>query len=232
MKNKKVILLILVILLFSGCSVQYDLYINEDLTVNEKVTATEDTNSLRKNTGVDPKNAANSIFKSYKIDGTQYSFSTIEKNSNVTSTASTSFKTLDEYEDYFKSDIVKEVNITKKDNFVTLEYKQDVPLSTYSSKSLVYDSIQVNINVPFKVTEENADIVKGNTYTWNIRKDEDLKNMKLTFDTNETVDSKIFNFGFFKINVKYSVLAVVGFIAIILGIVLVVYIRNKKNNQI
>jgi hypothetical protein len=83
-----------------------------------------------------------------------------------------------------------------------------------------------------KVTEENADIVKGNTYTWNIRKDEDLKNIKLTFDTDETVDSKIFNFGFFKINVKYSVLAVVGFIAIILGIVLVVYIRNKKNNQI
>lgn len=232
MKNKKIILLILVILLFTGCSVNYDLYINGDLTVNEKVTASEVSDSLKTKTGMEPKNAANSLYELYKIDGVKYSFTTSENNSVITSTATTSFKSLDDYEEYFKSDIIKEVNITKKGSYITLKYKQDVPLSVTASRSLIYDSIAVNINVPFKVTENNADKVKGNTYTWYINKDGELKDIKITFNKDETINSKTFNFGFFEINVNYQIAMLVGLILIVLLIVLFVYIKNKKNNRI
>ena len=230
MKNKKFILLILVIILFSGCSVSYDLTINEDLTVNEKVVAVESTNSLKTKTGQDPKTAANSLYDFYKNDGVKYKFSTVVGNADTKSYATASYKSLEDYESHFKSDIVKEVNITKKDNYVTLEYKQDVPLSEFSSKSLVYDSIAVNIDVPFKVTENNADSVKGNTYTWNIEKDGSLRDIKITFNTNETNTSRKFNFGFFEINVSYTFMLLAGLAVIVLVIVLIVYNRNKKNN--
>lgn len=232
MKNVKIILLMLVALLLSGCSVKYDLYINSDLTVNENITALENSNSLKTKTGMEPKAAANSLFDLYKIDKVNYTKSTVESNNTISTKTSTSFKSLSDYEDYFKSDIIKEVNITEKDNLVTLEYKQDVPLTDYSSRSLIYDNIKVNINVPFKVTENNADEVDGNTYTWNIEKDGNLKDIKITFNKNETVNSRKFNFGFFEIDIKYSVALAVSFAIILLVIITYVYIKNKKNNRI
>ncbi len=232
MKNKKIILLILVMLLFSGCSVKYNLNINEDLTVNEKVTATENLNVLKTRSSEEPKVTANSLYKLYKIDGVKYNFRTTESSNSITSYASTSFKTLEDYESYFKSDIIKEVNLTKKDSYITLEYNQDVPLSSYASKSLIYDDIEINIEIPFKVTENNADKVNGNTYTWYIKKDDNLKNIKVKFNTKETNTSRKFNFGFFEINIKYSVLVAVALALIIFMIVLFVYMRNKKNNRI
>ena len=231
MKNKKIILLILVMLLFSGCTVKYDLFINEDLTVNERVTASEGSNSLKTKTGREPKTVADTLYNFYKIDGVKYSFSTVENSNSITSTASTSFNTLEDYQEYFTSDIVKGVNVTRDGDYITIEYKQDVPLQKYSSKSLLYDQIEVNLEVPFKVIEHNADSVKRNTYTWNIYKDGNLKEIKIKFNTKETNGSKVFNFGFFEINVKYTVLVVVGIVLVLLTIVTVVYINNKKNNR-
>ena len=230
MKNKKFILLILVIILFSGCSVNYDLIVNEDLTVNEKVVATESTKALKTKTGQDPKTAANTLYDYYKNDGVKYKFSTISKDADTKSYATTSYKSLEDYASHFKSDIAKEVNVTKKDSYITIEYKQDVPLTDYASKSLVYDSIAVNIDVPFKVTENNADSVKGNTYTWNITKDGSLKDIKITFNTNETNTSRKFNLGFLEVNVSYTFMLIAGIALIILIIVMIVYNRNKKNN--
>lgn len=231
MKNKKIILLILVTLLFTGCTVKYDLSINSDLTVNEKVTASDISTSIKTKTGMEPTVVANSLYDLYKIDGVDYSFSTVEGNNSITSTATTSFKSLEEYEDYFKSDIIKEVNITKKDSYITLEYKQEVPLNNYSSMSLIYDTIEVNIDVPFKVTENNADKVKGNTYTWVISKNDKLKNIKITFDSSETKISKKIDFGFFEINVNYAVLLISGFVLLILITIVYIYTKNKKNNR-
>lgn len=232
MKKNKIILLILVTLLFSGCSVKYNLSINDDLTVNENIIASEGTYELKTKTGQDPKVAANSLFELYKIEDIEYNISTTS-DSNTTSEVSTSFNSLEEYEDYFKSDIIEKVNITKKDSYITLEYKQDVALTEYASRSLIYDSIEVNIEVPFKVTKHNADSVKGNTYTWNIKKDGKLKDIKITFNKDETdVSKKINLFGFFEINVKYSVLFAVGLVVIILAIIGFVYTNNRKNNRI
>jgi hypothetical protein len=230
MKNKKFILLILVIILFSGCSVEYNLTVNEDLTVNEKVVASESKNVLKTRTGQDPKTAANSLYEYYKNDGVKYKFSTVVGDADTKSYATTSYKSLEDYENRFKSDIVKEANITKKDSYITIEYKQDVPLDDYASRSLIYDRIAVNIDVPFKVTKNNADSVKGNTYTWNIEKNGELKDIKITFNTKETNTSRRFDLGFLEINVSYTFLLIAGIAVIVLIIVLIVYSRNKKNN--
>ena len=170
MRNKKIILLILVTLLFSGCSVQYNLYINSDLSVNESITATENTYQLRTNTGQEPKVAANTLFDVYKIKGIDYNVTTTSNEDNTITKVSTKFDSLEDYEEYFTSDIIKEVKVTQKDKYITLEFEQEVPLTDYTSKSLVYDSVEVNINMPFTVTNHNADTVSGDTYTWYINK--------------------------------------------------------------
>jgi hypothetical protein len=231
MKKNKIILLILVTLLFSGCTVNYSLYINDDLSVNESVTASENSYDLKTTTGQDPKVAASSLYDLYKIKGVKYDISTVSDDSETSSVVTSSFDSLEDYQEHFKSDIVNEVSVTNKDGIITIEYKQDVPLTEYASKALIYDSIEVNIEVPFKVTKHNADSVKGNTYTWNIKKDGELKDIKITFNSKETNLSKKINIlGFFEINIKYSVLFVVGLIVIALAIVGLVYRKSKKNN--
>lgn len=232
MKKIKIILLMLVVILFSGCTVNYDLYINNDLSVNEKIIASDSAKNIKMKTRQEPKVAADSLFKIYKNENVNYSFSTIEDEYTITSTAIAAYDTLDEYKNKFKSNIVKEVIMTKKDNIITLEFNQDEPISSNSSKSLVYDEIKVNINVPFTVTDNNADEINGNTYTWNIKKDQKLKKIKISFNTKETKTSKIFNFGFLQVNVKYYVLVILGFAILIGLIILIVYLNNKKNNRI
>ena len=232
MKNRKIFLLILVAFLLSGCSIKYDLYINNDLSVNEKVTATEKIKTLKMNTKQDPFVAANSLYTARKKDNINYNFSTYEKDDNIIGIASASFDSLEEYENYFTSDVIKNVNITKKDGYVTLEFNQDVELSDDSSRSLPYNSIEVSINVPFLVTDTNADRMQGDQYIWDIVKDGELKKIKITFNTNETKESKKFDLGLFQVNVKYSVLVIAGFALVISAIVLIVYLNNKKNNKI
>ena len=116
MKNKKFILLILVIILFSGCSVEYNLTVNEDLTVNEKVVASESKNVLKTRTGQDPKTAANSLYEYYKNDGVKYKFSTVVGDADTKSYATTSYKSLEDYANRFKSDI--------EGKYIYLEYRK------------------------------------------------------------------------------------------------------------
>ncbi len=230
--KKKIFLLILVTILLSGCSVKYNLYINEDLSVNETVVAYEEINLFKVKTGQNAKVAANSLFQANKIKDKEYTFTTIEDDNIVESTASISFDSLEEYRNYFKTDLIKEVNITEKDNIVTLEYEQDVKLTDESSKSLPYESIEIRIYVPYMVTETNAERVEGKTYIWTIKKEQDLKDIKISFNKSETDTSKKFNFGLFEVNIKYSVIMISGIITVGLLIVLIVYINNKKNNRI
>ncbi len=233
MKKNKIILLILVTLLFSGCTVNYNLYINDDLSVNESIIASEDTYDLKTTTGQEPTVSVNSLYELYKIDGVKYDISTTSDDNDTISIVTSSFNSLDDYQEYFKSDIVNEVNVTKKNDLITIEYKQDVPLTDYASKSLIYDTVNVNIEVPFKVTKHNADRAIGNTYTWEIKKDGKLRDIKITFNSKETNISKKINiFGFFEINIQYTVLFVVGLVVLALAIVGLVYRQNKKNNII
>ena len=190
MKKIKIILLMLVVILFSGCTVNYDLYINNDLSVNETVTASDGVKTFKLRTRQDPQVAANSFFEMYKNENNEYSFSTIEEDDIIKSTASTSFDSLEDYEKYFKTDIIEKVNITQKNNEITLEYNQNTQLSDNSSKSLIYDNIKVSIYVPFKVTYHNADLVEGNTYIWNIEKDGKLKNIKIDENDNQAYMSR------------------------------------------
>ena len=46
MKKIKIFIFLCLILLLSGCSVEYDLTLNDDFTVSEKVVATEKTKRM------------------------------------------------------------------------------------------------------------------------------------------------------------------------------------------
>ena len=66
MKKIKIFMFLFSILLLSGCTVEYDLTLNDDLTVNEKVVATEKTKRMESYTRQKDKQAVNYLFDMYK----------------------------------------------------------------------------------------------------------------------------------------------------------------------
>ena len=231
MKRIKLLLVLFVVLFLSGCTVNYNLTINDDLSVNEKVEAQEITNRMKSNTGLDRKKSIYYLYDMFDRKDIKTKLTYKSDTGYTTGVVTGSHNSLEDYSESFKSDIVPEVKYTVKDNIVTLEFDQEEVLSSNTSTSPVYEEVVVNIIVPFKVTESNASESYRNRYTWKIRKDEKVKKIKISFDKSDLKYKKLFSIGDKTFSVRYQYIAIGIILFVILSIVLVVYINNKKNNR-
>ena len=126
----------------------------------------------------------------------------------------------------------EEVNITKNGDIVTITLDQSKELSSTSNKSLVYDDVTVKFNIPFKVTNHNADSAARGVYTWHIKKDEKLKHITLSYDESVYKKAKIFKLGKTEFSIKLEVFAIGLILFISLLITTVVVVNNRRNNKI
>ena len=65
MKKLKKFIFLCLVLLLSGCSVEYDLTLNDDFTVSEKVVATEKTKRMEALTKQKGKQAVNYLYNMF-----------------------------------------------------------------------------------------------------------------------------------------------------------------------
>ena len=225
-------LLVILLLLLSGCSVEYNLTINKDLTINENVLASENENVLITMTGLDTKESINTLYNKFKRDNLDTKLSSSINNSKVKATVRGKHKSIDDYVSNFTSDIYNEAIITREDSLVTLTFDQSIPLKSTGRNVLIYDDLKINISLPFKVKKHNADSVRGNTYTWNLDRDNATKNILISYDEKEYVDSFSLNLFNNTFNINYSLITIgiIGFVVLV--IVIVVFINNKKNNKV
>ena len=229
---KKLIILLVVAFLLTGCTVEYDLTINPDGTVNEKVVAEEITNRMKSKTGINEKQSVKYLYQMFKRKKLNTFLSQKKDGEKTVATVTGSHKSVKAYTENFESDIVPEASYTEKDGIVTLTLKQEDVLSSNTSTGYVYDKITVNIKVPYKVVDNNADAVRRTLYTWHIDKDKKVKTIKISYNKNELLNTKTFTFGSIKFNVRYEFLTIGSIIFIVAVIALFVYINNKKNNKV
>lgn len=232
MKKIKIFIFLCSILLLSGCSVEYDLTLNDDLTVSEKVVATERTKRMEALTKQKGEQAVNYLYNMFKRDGEDITLTSREDDYNTYATAITSHEDINDYASKFSSDVFNNVNVTKDGNIITFSTTQKELLSSDTNYSLLYDDITVNVTIPFEVTSNNADKVTGNTYTWNIKKNTDYKTIEFSYKEGNKEDQVNINVSDETYNIQYGVIIAVGLIIIIGSIVLFVYIKNKKNNVV
>lgn len=227
MKKIKYLFLILVIILFTGCTVKYNLIIDDDLSVTETVEAIEQESVVKTNTGMKGDKAVKYIYNIFKRDEVDMNLSSKSDGRNISGTASAGYNSLDEYVSSFTSDIFEKANLSKSNNIYSLSFKQSEKLSTKSSNAPMYDKVELSITLPYKVISHNADKVYRDTYTWYLERDQELRTIKIKFDTS----SKKGSFNFFNFNIKYTYIALAIFIVIIISMIAMVYINNKKNNR-
>jgi len=232
MKKIKYLFLILVLLLFCGCTVKYDLNIDDDLSVTEKVEAIEKEIDVKANTGMSSDKAVQYLYNIYKRNNINLSITSKNDNNNLIGIASVSYKSIDDYANNFTSDIFKKVDLNKNGNIYSLNFKQNNKLSSEKSISPIYDKVIITINVPYKVIKHNADNVYKGTYIWELEKNQELRNISISFDTSKKQNTFLFNLRFFKVDINYWVIALSIFILLIIITIIFVYLNNKKNNKI
>ena len=178
MKKIRYVLLILIVLLFSGCAGNYNLTFNKDLSVTEELNVTiEDKGDTYEKTY--------SIFEQANIDEDKYEIVIIDDKVRIK--YKENYSSFSNY--YLNSKLYKMLfeNIEyKKDNRgIKINAKDNLKLNDKNNQNIVnsYDitDFKINMIIPFSVNNSNADSVKENTYTWNLNNNDTYKEISVDF---------------------------------------------------
>lgn len=225
---KKKIVCLFLLFIVSGCSINYNLEIGEDLSISENVEASENTIKMQTKTNLVGEAAVYYLHDMFSPKDEEFNFTIGE--AETIGYSNRSFLSLEEFSKEFKSDVFENIIISKNNNIVNIYSKQTNKLGNHGSKSLIYDDISVNISVPFVVLENNADEINGNVYTWDINKN-NLKEIKLSFNTKDKTSSVDIDIGKNTVSINYTYVVIFVIIVVLIGVVISVIIKNKKNNS-
>lgn len=231
--KKKILTLILLIFMVSGCSVEVNLDISDnkikesnDITVLENAIYTKEIlrTSFR---DYIPIYASDLIVDTVPdqpfSDVLYYNKNTTDLGNGYRFNYSYDFD-IDKYGDAR----------TIKDGFrdYSYSYRNDIISLSTDNEGLIYfndfpllEEVTVNIKTDYLVEENNADSVNGNTYTWVFNKDS-KKSIDIVIDTSKSGDRVL---GIVNVSTVITIGVVIGIVLIILVLLL---IRNRKNNKI
>lgn len=228
---KKIIILLLVVFLITGCDVRTNITINKDLSVREEVRMTGTSNFFANYYKDLPITIVNDMLNTgnrkemLTNNGYKYEINQDERYPAVI--AVKNYASVDDFTEHtiFKNQYFTNFETITKENLITIKangfkkYDQDPEYYEIEKSS-------INIKVPYVVTENNADSYNAstNTYTWNIDLETKDKEINLTFDKN-----KIYVYNL----VMYISILVLIIIGIITGVIIrKLVIKSKKNNKI
>ena len=226
-KSIKLIILIFVIFVTSGCDVEYNLDVDSDI-MKEKITFFLDNSS-------DNKNLINNLSSRkqeayYDIDTNNSKYYKVTKDLKGDDNNKLLLKYNYDYKDtnLQKSNAIGECfynkSIIKDEKYITLNTSNGLTCMFRDGNKQI-DNLTINIKTQFSVEENNADKVSGDIYTWNIN-DKNYSNksiyMKINYETkskNSIMREKML-----------LIFEIFGAFLIII-ILLIINSRNKKIKQ-
>ena len=220
----KKMLLIIALLLFTGCTAEYNLHFGDDL-IEEKITIIPETPQEQENTKtLDTRDFFAIIDKdrslpyekrqldinSYKAYQYSYNYSFNEfKQSNFT-------RCYDAYTILEENDVIN-FNTSRRFNCMIYDYMK-------------IDDVKINITTDYKVIDNNADEINGNVYTWNIN-DNNFENKPINFSYYKKQKRKLTFKEFIEKN-KMNIIILSCTLVGLLIFSLLIFIRHKRVNKI
>lgn len=214
MKNKiKIILLILSIILLTGCSGNYNININEDLSIDENLYLTIDNSDTAYENTL-------KIFDENNIDKDKYDVSI--NGDDIIIEYNDKFETIDDYiiNSNIYHQLIDEITYNKTDKYVDLYTNQYLKLKEDNNigNTNDLDVIQINVKVPFKMISNNSDIYNDDIYTWTIDKNTTQKKISMNFEMRPS--------GF-----PYSQVIMIVTLVVVITIFTIILIRRFRNSQ-
>lgn len=214
MRKVKYILLLVIILLFTGCNGEYNINLNEDLSINEEINFSIENKD-------DAYEKTLKLFENNNIDDSKYNVTQSEDYVNITYEEKFS-----NFEDYILNSKFYNLLIDnqdyKKDNksiyyrsFINL--KLDDESNTDLNNSYYITNLNINFKSPFKMKFNNADSLSDDTYTWNLSTNDTFKKINFSLDYLNKNNGSI-----------VLIILCVGILGVTAFVVITNYLKGKK----
>ena len=234
----KKILILLILLCMTGCSVQYDLTITDKEEVKEKfVISIPNEKMLSEYSSVEEYldyysnlYLQNDGYDDFKID-------TKKSKPNSYFTVKNNYKNLDEYVQSlsFKS-MFNNATIERIGKYISFTTSKNAYLASLKNNDLIseegkYDSFKISIKFYNEVTATNAEEVdeKNNIYTWIVS--EDSATDYIYFKIGPKVKYGVVLMDYIQNNLA-SIIIITSTIVLLAVTITFIYIKSKKNNEV
>lgn len=233
---KKIYLLLLLIFLTCGCTVNYDLNITDE-GFSENILIKSETFDESENLKNDPwpykahYTDLDAGEEPEKLEGVDYYLdeTTLNENNFYQKKLSYNFNKKDFNDDFMIKNCYEKFYYDESNKEIALSTSQKV----LCMENYNIDNININIKVPYNVTAHNADSIKGNTYTWTINKDNyQNRSIILSYEKNDITENKPDNE---KEEEKTPLKSRVGLVSVVISIFIIfivgVFVYKIKNNM-
>lgn len=226
MKKKITFLIIISMLLLTGCQSKIDVTIDKGM-VNENISITLNDDELK--TANNVKGEITERVSEYEMDTEVLSYFNIKNYNKNTINVNKNYN-LDSYTwDNLIARCYKTQDINFSNNI--LKISTNGGFNCFNKYNLKGEVV-INLKTSYKVISNNADKYENDTYTWNIN--DNNKNINLEIDTSTVVNE--INDNNSKLNIKIDVKVIITILIIIisLGLIFVLITLNKmrKANKI
>ncbi len=218
---KKIVLLIISLLLVTGCSSQYHLVINEDLTVNEEAILTGTNDFFANYYKTTKKKVIKSMVEEYStiLDENGYTYNIVEEEKPY-AVVSKKYHDLNEYTktSILFNDYFDEVNYVENGEMKKIETVGFNPNNPDDPNRFNVKELKISITCPYKVKNHNATKVNKatNTYYFELNEESDYK-ILLEFNTSKKYNSH-----------EESIIIIISCLGLICLCWIIIYIINKK----
>lgn len=182
---KKIIILFSLFLL-TGCTVKYNININEDLKVDETIDVKEKESYFDENYEFyERKDAIDSIWENM---ASEYVSKGYTYTQNYNNTGINVKNTYDSFENYIQQSNIynqyfDKINYIDNNGVISIETEGFHPYTEQDTERFAIEETEISIKIPFKVMSHNADDVFRNIYTWKIDKNTTNKIIKIKYST-------------------------------------------------
>lgn len=236
-KKLEVILIIMILFLFTGCTGKSNVIVKDDGTVIENIEINEENNRILYG-NYDVNDSLDLYLKKYltALKVSKYSFN---KYSGKNISGIKIEKKYDNICDYanktiFSQYLYKTIKCSENDIYYELYNEGAVVQNEFDDYKEMPDVRTLYIKLPVSATEQNADEVDGNTYIWKYDENTKDKNFYLKISKSALEESKknyIKNQEIKKNRSKIiNIGIIVGVILLIACVIFVFYKKYKKNN--
>lgn len=226
---KKMMLLFVVMFLLSGCTVNYNLKIDKKMKMTEEITASEDVqfNDLAHDFLLDRISVM--FYDRYENN---YEFLDVNEENTMGYQLTHEYESLNDFKEnnpIFR-DLIKNATITENNEIVSINMtiSDDIYDKDDDAYIITPNNMNINIELPFKVTNHNASKQSGKTYTWEINENNKSADIILSFDKNR-LSNHIY---ILNIGISYDILLLIGIIIVLTIGALYIARKAKGINKI
>lgn len=223
---RKILLLIICILLITGCKVEYKININNDFTINEEVKMTGSDEFFDIYYKSSRLNVINTVFTDSEktlLKDNKYNFEIIETETPYVLASKKHLSVEDFAKDtLFYKQYYDSLKVSNDNGIVTIDTEEFLGNSVNDPNRYDIKNAKISISIGYKVLESNSSNYdeKTNTYTWYVNHDTTESKIHLVYDTNNV----------FKHEDENNDLMIIIYI-LILVVVIIIYAVYKSKNK-